>query len=243
MKIRKGVSAELLKNVEVNERLYYTALQILESGFYSFKSFAFELLDDEGEEILPYIKSLYVGFYFSPDLQYQRQFMDSPQKVDEYNMDEIPEEWKNNFRMQEEDLYAIEIARSVVKKLLMLKNIAPKDIVAIGHYLYALERLPVKTDGVDTHIEINYRDGDENFRETKTYAFRINNEYFHIDVMGDQHQAGVGGDSISYPGWYVARTGGRDCECELSSLEDEIDEYLALGAYISTEDLSTINEI
>jgi hypothetical protein len=243
MENRTVNSDNFIFSMEEYERFNRSALHILENGNHSFKSFVFAFLDNEGEGVLQYLKSLYLGIYYLPNVEYHKQFMDSAQKIDSYKLDDLFEEWKNNFRFGDEDFYASEIARSVVTKLLKMKNIVPKDIVAIGHYLFALERLPVKTDGIDAHIEISYQSGDENFHETKTYAFRLNEEFFHIDVSGSQYNNSVGSDSICYPSWYIERTGGRDCECKLEYLENEIEELLALGAKVTTEDYSTLEDL
>ena len=243
MKIRTELSKHLNTSFEKHEMYSYTAFQILEEGITSFEEFVFEMTDSHDKEVIPYLKSLYIGLYYYPGLDHISNKMDSPLSVEGIDIEELVLKKENNFRLIDEDYRAIEIAKKIMKKILNHPSVDPKGIVAIGHYLYAIERLPQITAGASTHIEIVYTNGDENFRESKIFTFRITDEEFHIDISGSVYDKSVGSDSISYPSWYIEKDGGRDTECDLSTLEQEIDEYLELGAKVSSEDYSEIDEL
>jgi hypothetical protein len=127
-----------------------------------------------------------------------------------------------------------------MRKLLKRPSIVPRQIIALGNYLFALERLPQITPGANVNIQIGYKNGSADFWEAKYFDFSISDEVFHIDISGYVYDRSVGGDAIGYPSWYLEADGGRETDCQLDYLEDEIDEYLKLGAKIEVEDLSEI---
>lgn len=146
----------------------------------------------------------------------------------------------NEFHLEEEDYLAIEITKKTLRQLLKRYDLTPLQIIGIGNFLYALERLPQQTEGADTYVEISYTAGNEKFRESKSFGFRIEEEIFEIDVSGYVYDEFVGGDGISYPGWYIEADGGRDTDADLVNLEDEILEFLNSNLEIVVEDSSEI---
>lgn len=221
----------------------YVATKVLEGGVTSFKDFVYNMIDKCSEDVIPYLKSLYVGIYYYPDLGIITNNMESPETIDKINLEALLEEKENTFRLVEEDYLAINIAQNIVKKLINYPSIKPRDIIAIGNFLYAIDRLPQKTVGVNASIIIGYTNENEQYKESKYYEFSITDDVFQIDISGYVNDRIVGGDSIEYPSWRIEKDGGRDADCDLSTLEEEIDEYLALGATISTEDYSEIEEL
>lgn len=242
MKVRTELSKHLNKSFENYEMYSYTAFQVLEEGITSFEAFVMEMIDSHDKEVIPFLKSLYIGLVYHPDFKSISDKMDSPLSVEGIDLEELLVKKENNFRLIDEDYLAIEIAKRTMKKILNHPSVDSKGIIAIGHYLYSIERLPLITNDANTGIDITYTNGDENFRESKIFTFRITDEEFHIDISGYVYNKNVGGDSIGYPGWYVEKDGGRDSDCDLSTLEQEIDEYLELGAKVSYEDYSEIEE-
>lgn len=147
---------------------------------------------------------------------------------------------EDSFHLEGDDYSAIKIAQATMRKLLKRPTITPRQIIAIGNYLFALERLPQKTPGVNSNIQIAYRNGSEEFWEAKYFDFLISEDVFHINISGYVYDKSVGGDSISYPSWNIEADGGRDTDCQLDFLEDEITEFLSLGVKIEVEDFSEI---
>jgi hypothetical protein len=144
------------------------------------------------------------------------------------------------FELNDDDLYAIDIAKNVARLLLKQPNVKPKQIIDIGNALYALERLPISTPGSSSAFGIVYRAGSEEFSEMRYIDFKIFEDSFEISMGGSVYDKAIGSDSFSEPGWYVEIGGYRNPECDLYDLEDSITEYLNLGAEISTDDESEI---
>jgi hypothetical protein len=136
------------------------------------------------------------------------------------------------FELVDDDYQAIEIAKSTARRLLSNPKIAPKQIVGLGNALYALERLPLVTDGSHSEFGIVYRAGSKELGENKYISFSISESAVEISIGGS--------DSHSEPGWTIKIDGYRNTECELHNIEDEISEYLNMGAEITVHDESEI---
>jgi hypothetical protein len=143
------------------------------------------------------------------------------------------------FKLIDEDYYAIEIAKNTARRLLSNPKITPKQIVGIGNALYALERMPLVTIGSHSEFSIGYRSGLEESSETKYITFSISESAFDISIGGSVNQA-TSSDSFSEPGWTIEIDGCRNTECELYAVEDKISEYLNMGAEITVHDESEI---
>ncbi|MBP2641197.1 MAG: hypothetical protein H6Q66_2148 [Firmicutes bacterium] len=163
----------------------------------------------------------------------------------DYELPEIDEEDENKedeFDLEEEDFGAIQVAQDVIQLLLSSRCLTARQVVGLGHALYALERLPTITLGVHCEFSISYRDGTEDFWEMRCVSFTISEEEFEISTGGAVYDKNVGNDSISGPCWRI-EVGGyadRDLGAEVYSLEDSIREYLNLGAQIDVNDKSDI---
>jgi len=151
---------------------------------------------------------------------------------------EFPEMEK--FELTDDDCYAIEIAKNVVRRFLKQSKITPQQVIGLGNALYALERLPLVTPGAFCEFGIEYRVGTEKFEKMRYIGFIISDSLFEISKGGSVYDDAVGGDSFSEPGWVVEVGGYRSTECELFDLEDAIAEYLNLGAEITVDDESEI---
>ncbi len=226
-------------NPEIDNSNYMiSAGELLFLGHTSFEDFVLEMTELHGENVKPFLKSVYISSYYWQDNNVLSGRMDSREIVETSDIDFILRKKESRFRFENEDYLAIKICKRIMHKLLSQPNVTPEIIIGIGHYLYALERLPMVTIGANISVTIEYTIGNIRERRSDYYVFLINNEIFHIEVAGYVHDEFVGGDSISYPGWYVEKDGGRDTEMDLSSLEDNVDEYLSLGAKVSVEDYS-----
>ena len=144
------------------------------------------------------------------------------------------------FELTDEDVVATEIAKNVARRFLKNPQVTPKQVIALGNALYALERLPFVTPGVATEFGIEYRAGTKEYGEMRYIDFRISESEFEITKGGSVYDKVRGSDSFSDPGWLVRTGGHRENECDLYNLESSIDEYLNLGAKLSISDESEI---
>jgi hypothetical protein len=146
-----------------------------------------------------------------------------------------------SFKLTENDFAAIEVVKNVARSLLKRPDITPRKIVAIGNALYALERLPLVTEGAFCQFGITYRAGTNEFNEMKYIDFRISESEFEISRGGSVYDKNVGGDTISEPGWLIEVNGYRNTDGGIDDIEETVDNYLNLGAEITIEDESEID--
>lgn len=138
------------------------------------------------------------------------------------------------------DQLAISTTMDIVKRLLQYPKVTARQIVGLGHALYALECLPAVTPGVWVEFGV-ILDVTGRFRDETTYIyFRISEEEFEISRSG-YIDLGAGWDSYSDTGWYFDIHGNRNAECQLWWLEDEILDLLGCGAEIRVDDESHID--
>lgn len=142
------------------------------------------------------------------------------------------------FKLTDDDYYAIDIAKNIAHRLLKNPRITPLQVVGLGNALYALERLPLVTPGSSCEFGIVYQVGTEELEEMRYILFRISESSFEISIGGSTYDESVGSDSFSEPGWLVEVGGYRETECDLYGLEEYIEEYLNLGAEITINDES-----
>ncbi len=146
----------------------------------------------------------------------------------------------DEFRLEKEDYEVIRFTKKYIRNVLRQHDLTPKQIIGFGNYLHALERLPLKTPGVDSYIELTHFEGNFSSGNMKAYGFRLSEDLFHVEVAGYIHSSN-GGDSIAYPDWYVEAGGGRDTDAVPWELEDELSLLTHLGVKIKVEDYSEIN--
>jgi hypothetical protein len=232
---------------ETDKQIFSEALEmaneLIVSGLRKFDEFTIGMVDEMGESVIPFLKATYVFLYYNQSMEEISKEMDTIAYIDTLDIEDILEKKRisdESFQLNSEDYQAIEISRRIIKRILVRPNLTPRQIIGIGNFLFALDRLPLKTEGANTYIKIEHKDGDELFWEAKYFSFTIEENIFHIEVSGYVYDRSVGGDSISYPSWYVESEGGRDCDCDLDILEDDILEYMSLGVRISVEDASEI---
>ena len=138
------------------------------------------------------------------------------------------------------DYLAISVAMDVAKHLIQHPKVTARQIVGLGHALYALERLPDITSGIFVEFGVAL-DATGKFRSETAYIdFRISEEEFKIS-RGGYVDLGAGWDSYSDTGWYFDVHGNRNAECELWFLEDEVLDLLGCGAEIRVDDESDID--
>jgi len=152
----------------------------------------------------------------------------------------MSEDYSEAFELIDEDYYAIQIASNVARLFLKERNLPPRSIIGLGNALYALDRLPEVTKGVNCQFGLIYENGNEEFRESKYYEFRIGEDFFEISAGGSVYDKAVGSDSFSEPGWLVQSNGVATRDAELWYLGDHITEFINIGAKVIVEDESEI---
>jgi len=148
---------------------------------------------------------------------------------------------ENKFELVEEDYYALEIAKKIARHFLSLPIVKPKQIIGLGNAIFALERIPKSTPGVFVNYGVELCKGNNDFRERRYIDFMISEDRFEISTGGSSVDNQSGGDAYSEPGWIIETGGYYNRECMLSQIEDEIFEFLNLGAEINVEDESNLN--
>lgn len=145
------------------------------------------------------------------------------------------------FDFSDEDYCAIDLAIRIARILLKDDRIKPIQVIGLGNALYALERMPISTPGVNTEFGIIYNNGNDNSSEMRYIDFRITETHFEISRGGSNYDLSVGSDSFSEPGWLIEIDGYREYGCALYEIEDDITEYFGLGAELSVSDESDID--
>lgn len=143
------------------------------------------------------------------------------------------------FDLDDDDYYAIDIAQNTAHSFLKHPHINPEQVIGLRNALYALERLPLTTEGVCCEFGLVYRDGNEKFSEMRYITFRISEEDFGILQGGSVYDESVGSDSYSDPDWRIELNGYRE-KCSLLDIKDTIAEFMNLGAKITVDDQSCI---
>lgn len=128
------------------------------------------------------------------------------------------------FNLDDEDYYAIDIAQRIIQLFLKYPNIRPIEVIGLGNALYAINRLPLVTEGAFCEFGLKYSLGTEKFSEMIYINFRISEEDFEISKGGSIYNKLVGSDSYSEHNWYIDVYGYRETELELFYIEDQIDE-------------------
>lgn len=144
------------------------------------------------------------------------------------------------FELTEEDEYAINIAIEAARLFLKERELSPKKIIGLGNALYALERLPVSTEGVLCGFGLFYSFGSEEFSESKYFDFRITEDLFEFSIGGSVYEKSVGSDSFSEPGWLIEKDGEAIRDADLYYLSEHIRDYLNQGAEVVVDDDSDI---
>lgn len=145
---------------------------------------------------------------------------------------------EDEFELEDEDYEAIGLAKKIIRLLLAHPDVTPRQIVGLGRALYAWDRLPQATPGVNSEFGVCYRSGDKNFSQMRYVSFLIEGSSFVISMGGSVYDSAVGSDTITGPKWEVELGGysNREFEGEMDDLEAKILKYLRLGAEITVDD-------
>ena len=133
------------------------------------------------------------------------------------------------------DEVAVGIARHAARRMLCDAEVTARQVVGLGHALYALERLPASTPGTFVEFGLTLHGTKQTLLQTRFIDFRISNSDFEIARGGS-----IPGDGFSEPGWLIELSGYRRTECDLYNLEEEVGEFLRLDPEIIVNDESEI---
>jgi len=143
------------------------------------------------------------------------------------------------FQLEDEDYYAVDIARRTAYRILKCPNIKPEQVIGLGNALYALERLPMITEGIRCEFSITYKCKE---KETKSIAFRISEEVFEI-----VDSCSIGSEekySYSNNLWSFNAFGFKDKGClHLDDIELMIDEFMNNDIPSKIKGIFTVAEI
>jgi hypothetical protein len=145
----------------------------------------------------------------------------------------------DNFTLTEEDELAVSVVRKVARRLLNHPTITPKDVVALGKALYALERMPLSTPKVCCSFGVYFRYGDDDRDFTEYIDFTISDSTCEIHRGEISSLRGAGSDTSSNIVWSIEV--GIDMRGETSGLNeilDDVSEYLASDCKIEISDMS-----
>lgn len=132
---------------------------------------------------------------------------------------------------EDSDEYAIQIAINAAHRLLKVDDITPKQIIAIGKALYALEKMPKSTP-----VNVEFGLSIDKPNEARSLTFLISSDTFSIS-HGGVVDRGAGYDSYSLsPEWHIEIGGYRETKGNVGQLENYIEVYLTDGAEISVHD-------
>ena len=147
-----------------------------------------------------------------------------------------PEEVPPEFELEDDDWGVVDVARNVAR--LLLENLAEGDkrAVAIKRAINGLDRLPEVTPGLFIEFGVGLHQETEDYRETKWIDFTVSDCNLGASAGGSGGLKTVGPDGYSDFKWTVELDGYRKLDGDYWYLEDQVSEFLNLGAKISAED-------
>lgn len=85
---------------------------------------------------------------------------------------------ENKFHLEKYDYSVIRIVKKYLRKVLKENEITPKQIIGFGNYLYAIDRLPLKTQGIESYNLLSNQTKNGEFLVTKSFGFTFLTEDF-----------------------------------------------------------------
>jgi len=174
---------------------------------------------------------------FEDEVAELRRLIDAPEEEFDGERDEIITE------LASADRQAVEIALDVAWKFLKKYSVSPLQIIGLGHAIYALQRYPEESDGVNCAFGVSYTVGDRDYEEYRYIDFRVYEDSFSIVRGGSTYTSDYGSDSYTEPGWrfvageyYDGDQGERAIGTgELVSIKEMVFELLDLGGKITVD--------
>ena len=130
----------------------------------------------------------------------------SEEQADIDDDDEEADPYEGKYGFFIEDMMLVGSLTSTVRRLLSRPELTPRQITQLGVFLYAVERLPMVTEGVSMALRLIYRMNQEH-----TYKqVRIDQDSFQLDAGGYVYDPAVGGDSFGEVVFEASVGEGRD---------------------------------
>ena len=145
------------------------------------------------------------------------------------------------FELNEDDLYAVEVAQNVARRLMGHPGASGEQVAGLRHALQALERLPLATPGASYEYAVVYIGGNDEFRETTILEFKVSDNVFEISKGGVVYDKLVGNDTLPEKSWYIELSGAKLTDLDLTAVQDAVAQYLNLGAEIRVIDESEMD--
>ena len=131
---------------------------------------------------------------------------------------------------ESDDRYYIEQVIHAIRALLKRTDLAPDQIVGIGHALHGLGRLPLRTPGLDVYISLSIK----NESGAEEYELYFTEDEL-VTTSGGYVDSGCGSDSFSGPSFRV-ETGFREYQLSSENWPDIFREMT--GAKLEVENCS-----
>ncbi len=147
------------------------------------------------------------------------------------------------FKFVKSDQKAVAAAIRFARWLLAHVEMTPAQIQGIARAIYALQRLPESTEGIDLRFGAHVERGDEEDKEYWAWDVGITPEEFSLSSDGSVWSKQVSGDSVSGYSYEVEVGGYRDKTGPVSSWLEEIKMRLVPPFEVIVEDESTLAEL
>ena len=147
------------------------------------------------------------------------------------------------FEFVETDREAAAAALRLLRRLLANEELTPAQILGLARAMYAIQRLPHSTDGVEVDFCASMTRGDDEYKDEWGWQVRITPEAFSISSGGSVWSRQSGGDSVSGYMYEVEAGGYRDNNGPVSSWCEDIDSRLQLPFQVIVNDDSTLTAL
>lgn len=147
----------------------------------------------------------------------------------------------DRFDLNEDDYFAVIVAKNVARRLLQHPDIQPRQIIGLSNALYALERLPQATAGAHCDYSVVLTQSSDGYEKTRYISFHISTDDFRLCRGGNNFDRTVGEDRFNEPLWELRKDGYRNTGGILDTIEDSCEALLHRGGIIKVSDRSVIS--
>jgi hypothetical protein len=147
------------------------------------------------------------------------------------------------FKLKEQDSFLIETATKTARRILRNPGIKARQIIGLGNFIYALERLPDITPGVNVRFEIVYDMGNLYLNEKRRVVFIIDDDRICASMNRSTYDREGGSVNLTELDWSICADGHVEEYGDIYYLEDHIKELLHLGGEIIVSDNSNIKYV
>lgn len=161
--------------------------------------------------------------------------LSNAQNADYSDEEPCPE---NAFDLGDDGYMLVETAKTMARSLAASPNVTPQQLVGLARALYALERLPDRTLGVQVHVTISRRGGDDDYSEMRFWSVFITESVLNIDSGGSVYSKDTGSDSFTSFDFYAELGWGRAVEGDCYAWTAEVGDALGVATKLTVEDES-----